>query len=147
MPIALFAPPAPARDHLSVESDEYIALADAAVVAQRSSRTVRRWTEVGRRDRGVLPAAHTVHGVRVRISDLIEYMQPVPTGAEHTRHESLTSSEAGSISDTGSINSDASDALAPFDQLADAVARVVSVAPPLTDAQRERLAVILGGAR
>jgi hypothetical protein len=143
MPIALYAPPAPARgDHnLSVEDDKYISFADAAALARRSSRTVRRWTEVGRRDRGVLPAARTVHGVRVRISDLIEYMQPVPTGAEHTRHESFPASGAGPF------NSDASDALAPFDHLADAVARVVSLAPPLTDAQRERLAVILGGAR
>lgn len=143
MPIALSTSPPPARDnyHASVEADEYIALADAAAVAQKSIRTVRRWTEVGRRDRGLLPAAHTMHGVRVRISDLIEYMQPVPTGAEQTRRESLPPSGAESFS------SDASDALAPFDQLADAVARVVSAAPPLTDAQRERLAVILGGAR
>jgi hypothetical protein len=143
MSITLSTSPAPARDNhdLSVEGDEYISLADAAAVAQRSSRTVRRWTEVGRHDRGVLPAAHTVDGVRVRISDLIGYMQPIPTGVEHTRHESLPSSVAGPF------DSDASDALAPFDQLADAVARVVSAAPPLTDAQRERLAVILGGAR
>lgn len=143
MPITLSTLPAPARGNYdqSVERDEYVSLADAAAVAQRSSRTVRRWTEVGRLDRGVLPAAHTVHGVRVRISDLIEYMQPVPTGAEHTTHESLGSYGAGSFS------SGASEALAPFDQLADAVTRVVSLAPPLTDAQRERLAVILGGAR
>jgi hypothetical protein len=143
MPIALSAPTVPVRDNydLSVEGDEYIALADAAAVAKRSSRTVRRWTEVGRRDRGVLPAAYTVHGVRVRISDLIEYMQPVPTGADHSRHAPLTLPEAGSF------DSKASHALAPFDQLADAVSRVVSAAPPLTDAQRERLAVILGGAR
>jgi hypothetical protein len=143
MLITASTPPGPARvsHELSVESDEYISLADAAAVARRSSRTVRRWTEVGRHDRGVLPAAHTVDGVRVRISDLIGYMQPVPTGVEHRRHESLPSSVAGPF------DSDASDALAPFDQLADAVARVVSVAPPLTDAQRERLAVILGGSR
>lgn len=34
----------------------------------------------------------------------------------------------------------------PFDDLADAVQRVVAAAPPLTSEQRERLAVILGGA-
>ena len=143
MPFTLSPLHAPARDNYdpSVEADEYIALTDAAAVAQRSSRTVRRWTEVGRRDRGVLPAARTVHGVRVRRSDLIEYMQPVPTGTDHTRRESLRSTGSESF------DPDASDALAPFDQLADAVARVVSAAPPLTDAQRERLAVILGGAR
>lgn len=143
MTITVLTPHAPARNghDPSVEDDEYISFADAAALAEKSSRTVRRWTEVGRRDRGLLPAAHTVHGVRVRIRDLIEYMQPVPTGTEHARRESFPSSGAGSF------NSDASDALAPFDQLADAVARVVSGAPPLTDAQRERLAVILGGAR
>jgi len=143
MLIALSAPPAPARDDndLSVNGNGELSLADAAALARRSSRTIRRWTKVGRRDRGVLPAAHTVHGIRVRVSDLIEYLESVPAGADH--------STPGFIQSPGTrkLDSNAPDTLAPFEQLADAVARVVSDAPPLTDTQRERLAVILGGAR
>jgi len=143
MLIALSAPPALARDDhdLLVNGNDELSLADAAALARRSSRTVRRWTKVGRHDRGVLQAAHTVHGIRVRVSDLIEYMESVPTGADHSMREPIPSPGMSKL-DLG-----ASDTLAPFDQLADAVARVVSDAPPLTDTQRERLAVILGGAR
>jgi len=143
MLIALSAPPAPARDdhELLVYGDDELSLADAAALARRSSRTVRRWTKVGRHDRGVLPAAHTVHGIRVRVSDLIEYLEYVPTGADHSTLESIQTPK------TLKLDSGALDTLAPFEQLADAVARVVSDAPPLTDTQRERLAVILGGAR
>jgi hypothetical protein len=143
MRIALSAPPAPTRDDhdVLVNGNDELSLADAAALARRSSRTVRRWTKIGRHDRGVLSAAHTVHGIRVRVSDLIEYMESVPTGADHSTREAILS--PGTLK----LDSGASDTLAPFEQLADAVARVVSDAPPLTDTQRERLAVILGGAR
>jgi len=122
----------------------YLSLEDAASFADKSERTIRRWTEAGRRDRGVLPALRSVHGVHIRTSDLVSYLRPVPV-----RPDDADSAERG-CNDPHVATRRCSECreLAVFDELSDVIARVVSTAPPLTDEQRQRLAVILsGGAR
>lgn len=130
MPSALHA-----RD--TTNADEYeLTLEEAAALVHRSSRTIRRWTEVGRRDRGLLPAAHTIHGVRLRASELLEYARPVPTSTQSASHRGRQLDRAETSN---------RDQTFPLVELDDVIARVVASAPPLTAWQKERLAVILGG--
>lgn len=55
-----------------------LALEDVAALTGKAERTVRRWTEVGRRDRGLLRAVHTVNGLRFRAQDVEDYLRPRP---------------------------------------------------------------------
>lgn len=108
--------------------DDYdLSLNDVGEIIQKNPRTARRWVEVGRKDRGRLPAAQTVHGLRVRSADLAEYVRPI---------------KAGSQPNPAAVN----DALNMVEDDDVVIARVVATFPPLTPEQRERLAVILGGA-
>lgn len=64
----------------SLATDEFdLSLADLAALTNKSERTVRRWTEIGREDRGILAAAHTVHGLRFRSQDVEAYLRPRPS--------------------------------------------------------------------
>jgi hypothetical protein len=108
--------------------DDYdLSLDDVGAIIMKNPRTARRWVEVGRKDRGRLPAAQTVHGLRVRSADLAEYVRPIKAG----------------LRPNPAAVDDALDVVEDDDAV---IARVVATFPPLTPEQRERLAVILGGA-
>jgi hypothetical protein len=107
--------------------DDYdLSLDDVGAIIKKNPRTARRWVEVGRKDRGRLPAAQTVHGLRVRSADLAEYVRPIKSG----------------LQPTPAAVDDALEVVEGDDAV---IARVVATFPPLTQEQRERLAVILGG--
>lgn len=60
-------------------ADEYtLTLAEVAKIVGKSERTVRRWTEVGRENRGLLDAAHTINGLCFRAEDVEAYLRPRP---------------------------------------------------------------------
>ena len=64
---------------LARAADEYpLSLADVAELVSKSERTVRRWTEVGRENRGLLNAAQTLNGLHFRVEDVEAYMRPRP---------------------------------------------------------------------
>jgi hypothetical protein len=107
--------------------DDYdLSLDDVGAIIQKNPRTARRWVEVGRKDRGRLPAAQTVHGLRVRSADLAEYVRPIKSGLQPNPAAVYDALEV--VEDDDAV-----------------IARVVATFPPLTPEQRERLAVILGG--
>lgn len=94
-------------------------LHDAAAMAGASERTVRRWAQTGRRDRGVLHSVETVHGLAFRSADVAAYtdIRAVEPGARSTRA-----------------------------RLNDAISAVVAEAPRLSQGQRTKLALALAGA-
>lgn len=107
--------------------DDYdLSLDDVGAIIKKDPRTARRWIEAGRKDRGRLPAAQTVLGLRVRSADLAEYVRPIKAGSQQ---RPATVDDALEVVDDDAV-----------------IARVVATFPPLTPEQRERLAVILGGA-
>lgn len=109
--------------------DDYdLSLDDVGAIIKKNPRTARRWVEVGRKDRGRLPAAQTVHGLRVRSADLADYVRPIKSGLQPNPAAAEQASKVIEADDDAVI------------------ARVVATFPPLTREQRERLAVILGGA-
>lgn len=95
-----------------------LSLAEAAAIAGVHERSVRRWAETGRKDRGVLHSVETVHGMWFRSADVRAFVSPraVAPGSRSTAA-----------------------------RLGDAIACVVAEAPALTRDQRELLAVVLVG--
>lgn len=66
-------------ERVTPENDNYpLTLPDVAAIADRDERTIRRWTEVGRGDRGRLPAVHGLNGLRFKLEDVDEYLRPRP---------------------------------------------------------------------
>lgn len=66
-------------ERVTPKNDNYsLTLSDVAAIADRDERTVRRWTEVGRGDRGRLPAVHALNGLRFKPEDVDEYLRPRP---------------------------------------------------------------------
>lgn len=104
----------------SHESSYDLTLAEVAALTDRTSRTVRRWVEVGLKGRGVLPAIKTINGIRFRAEDVEAFLQP-------ERVQSLPATEPTRTDEI--------------------ISRIVQRAPELVDGQRERLAAILGGGR
>lgn len=110
--------------------DDYdLSLHDVGAIINKNPRTARRWVEVGRKDRGRLPAAQTVLGLRVRSADLAEYVRPIKSESGLQPNPAAVDAALEGVEDDDAV-----------------IARVVATFPPLTPEQRERLAVILSGA-
>ncbi|POH75194.1 hypothetical protein [Arthrobacter glacialis] len=108
--------------------DDYdLPLNNFGAITRNYPHTASRRVEVDRQDCGHLPAAQTMHGTRARSADLAEYERPIKSVEQLNP---AVANEASKVAEDDAA----------------VIARVVATFPPLSPEQRERLAVILGGA-